>query len=141
MRPPEQTHTAPSLPRDTKGGLIMSTMPVDVPTPRLGLKTYTAEGNTIVECSGRLSIEGAPQLKREVKDLIARGRRIVLDLSGLTYMDSSGLGAIVGLYVSAKTASCELRLINLNKQVREMLRITNLLTMFEACGQYVMKIP
>jgi anti-sigma B factor antagonist len=119
----------------------MSTMPVDVPIPRLSLKTYTAEGSTIVECSGRLSIEGTPQLKREVKDLIARGRRIVLDLSGLTYMDSSGLGAIVGLYVSAKTASCEFRLINLNKQVREMLRITNLLTMFEACGQYVMKIP
>ena len=47
----------------------------------------------------------------------------------------------MGLYVSARSAKCELRLINLNKQVRELLGLTNLLSMFEACGQYLTKIP
>ena len=67
--------------------------------------------------------------------LLARKKRIVLDLSELGRMDSSGLGAIVAIYVSAKAAGCELELINLNKQIRELLRLTNLLSVFAECGQ------
>jgi len=46
-------------------------------------------------------------------------------------MDSSGLGAIVGLYVSAKRQGCALRLINLNQRLKELFRITKLAKIFE----------
>ena len=83
---------------------------------------------------GRLTADVAAILRNEVKSLIPHTKRIVLDLSALTRMDSSGLGRLAGLYVSCRTAGCELRLINLSKHVSELLGMTNLLSMFEACG-------
>jgi len=119
----------------------MPAISADVPAPRLKLNIYTKEDATVVECSGRLTADASGMLKNEVKGLIPHSKRIVLDLTALTLMDSSGLGAVVGLYVSAKAASCDLRLINLNKQVRELLGMTNLLSVFETCGQYLTKMP
>ena len=55
-------------------------------------------------------------------------------------MDSSGLGAVVGVYVTAKKAGCDLQLINLSKRVRELLGLTNLLSVFETTGQYFIKM-
>ena len=115
--------------------------PTDSPPSRLRLRVGVKEDATVVECSGRLSADVAAILKNEVRDLIPRSKRIVIDLTDLTHMDSSGLGVIVGLYVSARRASCELRLTNLNKQVRSMLGMTNLLSVFETCGEYFIKLP
>jgi anti-sigma B factor antagonist len=50
----------------------------------------------------------------------------VLDLTNVSFMDSSGLGTIVGLYISAKAAECQLRLVNLNHRVKELFRLTRL---------------
>jgi anti-sigma B factor antagonist len=107
----------------------------------LSIKVHTRDDATVVECNGKLNTETAALLKNEVKVLIPGAKRIVLDLTGVSYMDSSGLGTIVALYVSARAAKCGFQPVNFNKQVREMLRITNLLTVFEACGHYLMKIP
>ena len=52
-----------------------------------------------------------------------------------------GLGAIVSLYASAKAAGCELKLINLSKRVREIFRVTNLLSVFEVYGEHIVKMP
>src|SRR5579863_10454716 len=87
-----------------------------------------------VKCSGRLTSDVSASFKNDIKDLIPGARRIVLDLSAVTRLDSSGLGAIVGIYVSARSAKCELELINLNKQIRDLLGMTNLLSVFESCG-------
>jgi len=113
----------------------------DASLPRLRLRVGAKEDATVVECSGRLIADVAAILRNEVRDLIPRSKRIIIDLTDLTHMDSSGLGALVGLYVSARRASCELRLINLNKQVRELLGMTNLLSVFETCGQFFIKMP
>ena len=51
-------------------------------------------------------------------------------------MDSSGLGTIVGLYVSARTSRCEFTLVNANPQIRELLGISNLLLLFESAGRH-----
>jgi anti-anti-sigma factor len=51
-------------------------------------------------------------------------------------MDSSGLGAIIAVYVSAKNARCELQLINVSKKIRDLLGMTKLLSVFEIAGQY-----
>jgi anti-sigma B factor antagonist len=58
-------------------------------------------------------------------------KALVLDLTNVSYVDSSGLGAIVGLYVSAKRTSCKLRLINLSQRVKELFSVTRLAPMFE----------
>ena len=60
----------------------------------------------------------------------------MLDLTDVSYMDSSRLGALVGLYVSAKRAGKQLKLINLSDRVRDMLRVTNLLSVFDMANIY-----
>jgi anti-sigma B factor antagonist len=96
----------------------------------------TAAGTaTVMQCSGRLIAECAPLLKTEVKALIALKRPVVLDLQGVTQMDSSGLGALVALYISAKSASCEFQVVNMSKPIRDLLSLSNLLLLFEPCGR------
>jgi anti-anti-sigma factor len=56
-------------------------------------------------------------------------------------MDSSGLGTVVGLYVSAKAARCNIAFVNLKKQIRELLKVSNLLSIFETCGREGIRIP
>ncbi len=119
----------------------MSTAPSPKPTSRLELQVCTNESETVVKCSGKLTAEYSARFKEQVKGLIAHKKRLVLDLTDLLYMDSSGLGAAVSIYVSCKTAGCELRMINFNQRVRELLGLTHLLDGFEACGQYGIRMP
>jgi anti-anti-sigma factor len=80
-------------------------------------------------------------LKAEAKPLLLKGRQVVLDLSDLVQMDSSGLGTLVGLYISAKTVGCGLELVNLSPRIRELLSLANVLSLFEACGRSGARIP
>jgi anti-anti-sigma factor len=102
----------------------------------LNLHTYAWEDATVVRCTGRLTTETSPLLKAEVKALLPNKRRVILDLTDLAHMDSSGLGALVGLYISAKGAGCGLQLVNLSPRIRELLSLTNVLSVFESCGRY-----
>ena len=61
-----------------------------------------------------------------MKPAFARFPTVNLDLTDVSYMDSSGLGAMVGLYVSAKTAKSQLKLINLSPRVKELFSLTRL---------------
>ncbi|MFI5057878.1 MAG: STAS domain-containing protein [Candidatus Acidiferrales bacterium] len=100
------------------------------------VNSYAQEGATVVECHGKLTAENAPLLKSEVREMIPNQKRIILDLKEVPLMDSSGLGTIVGLFVSARTRRCSLELINANKQIRELFGISNLLSLFEAAGRH-----
>lgn len=82
----------------------------------------------IVRCHGKLVAGVADMLYARVHQLIPNSERIVLDLTDLTHMDSMGLGAVVRLYVSAKSTGCCLELINLGKGIRHLLGVTNLLS-------------
>jgi anti-sigma B factor antagonist len=119
----------------------MSIHPAGVSASRLKLEVSDHDGGTTVRLSGRLTLADTAAFKDEVKHRLPQTKRIVLDLTDLTFMDSSGLGAIVSLYVSAKAAGCALGLINLSKQLRELLRFTRVLSLFEACGQYPARMP
>lgn len=90
---------------------------------------------TRVRCSGKLVLGSTGNLQSEVRGLLPSAKRIVLDLTDLGYMDSSGLGAIIGLYVSVKTAGGRLEVIHLNERVRQLFSITNVLSLFEVCGE------
>jgi len=119
----------------------MSASPTDAPAPRLSLQIQTREDVTIVHCRGKLTFGVTSLLHDEVKRLIPHAKRIDLDLTDLVQMDSMGLGTVVSLYVSAKAAGCDLRLINLSKQVRQLLSVANLLSFFEVYGEHIVKIP
>jgi anti-anti-sigma factor len=92
--------------------------------------------STRVSCIGWLTADVAAEFKQEVRALIPQTERLVLDLNEVAFMDSSGLGAIISIYVTAKKTPCELQLINLSKKVRDLLGMTNLLSVFESCGQF-----
>jgi len=113
----------------------------EVPTAPLSFRIYAKEDATVVECSGRLISGGTEQLRSEVKALFPHARRVILDLTNVIQMDSLGLGAIVSLYVSSKAAGCDLQLINLSQRVREIFRVTNLLSVFEVYGEHIIKMP
>jgi anti-anti-sigma factor len=104
------------------------------------LEVQTTENATVVRLSGNLTREVTALFKEQVKGLIPQAKRLVLDLSLVSYMDSSGLGAVVSVYVTARKAGCELQLINLSKRVKELLGITNVLSVFETTGQYFVKM-
>ena len=80
----------------------------------------------IVHCTGKITSNTTQSLRATVKPLFSESETVVLDLTNVSYLDSSGLGAIVGLYVSAKTAKSQLKLINLNRQLKELFSITRL---------------
>ena len=89
------------------------------------------KGSTaIVHCRGKLVAGVGNTLYAQVHPLIPEFKRIILDLTELTRVDSMGLGTMVHLYVSAKSGGSCIELINLGKQVRELLGITNLLSLF-----------
>lgn len=106
----------------------------------LSLYTHTQPDAIVVECRGRLVREAADHLRQTVKPLISQTPCLVLDLSHLAHMDSAGLGVLVGLYVSARTAGCQLQLINLNQRIRQLLGMTHLLSAFEACGKFMIRM-
>jgi anti-anti-sigma factor len=86
---------------------------------------------TTIRCHGRVVSETAAELKEVVKPIIVSGGRIILDLTDVEHVDSSGLGTLVGLKVSAiNEGYCTLELINLTPRVKELLRITNLKQLF-----------
>lgn len=86
--------------------------------------------HAIVHCHGRLIFGNCHLLHAQVVELLPGSNCITLDLTNLAYLDSMGLGTLVRLHVTAKSAGSRIVLINLGKQVRELLGITNLLSLF-----------
>jgi len=85
------------------------------------------EGYAVVALAGRLTATGAPLLRNAVGDLVAAGdANIVIDMSGLQFVDSSGLGALVGGLKSARVAGGDLRIAAVPEAVRTVLHLTNL---------------
>jgi anti-sigma B factor antagonist len=95
-----------------------------------------AADEVIVRCHGKLVAGVNDLLYTQVSQLIPGSKRIVLDLPDLAYMDSMGLGTVVRLYVSAKSAGCDLKLINLGKRVRQLFSVTNLMSVFAITEDY-----
>lgn len=108
-----------------------------IPFPSLTLEQHKSGDTVTVMCHGRLVTDTTSVLRDGVRPLMGQFKTIVLDLSDLKYMDSSGLGALVGLYVSAKRCGTQLRLIHLSERIRELLRITHLSSVFEGYGEYL----
>lgn len=122
-------------------GVPVSPDSADSKKAAFNLQISAREDEVIVRCVGRLTVEHAEILKDHVKSLIPHKKRIILDLNEITHMDSSGLGTLVSLYVSARKGNCDLLLVNYSKSVRHLLGLTNLLSVFEAAGRHGAKFP
>src|SRR5438132_5698954 len=96
---------------------------------------------TVARCSGRLTIESGNTLRTEVQKFIKPGARIVLDLTNVTHCDSMGLGTVISLYVSSKSAGCRLELINLGQKIRQLFSMANILSLFEPAADSSSRIP
>ena len=99
----------------------------------LKINSREVDGVTVVSLDGRVVLgEETNSLREKVKGLLAEGKRkLVLDMSNVTLIDSAGLGTLVGVHQSAATRGATLRLCNLGAKFKELLQMTRLLTVFE----------
>jgi len=95
--------------------------------------TRLVDGIVIVDISGQLRLgEGTGRLRDVVQQLVHDGyRNILLNLSGVVHIDSSGIGELMSIYTSLRNQGGELKLMNLTKNVRNLLQVTRLYTVFD----------
>jgi anti-sigma B factor antagonist len=96
--------------------------------------------SAVVKCHGRFVAGTTEELYQEVKHLLPQLKLVVIDLQDLTYVDSMGLGALVRLYSTAKQSGCEFKLLHLGKQLRNVLKMTNLLSVFSQAEDHGINI-
>jgi anti-sigma B factor antagonist len=87
----------------------------------------------VIDLAGRITLgeEGSGLLRSTIKGLIQSGQRhLLVNLKDVTYLDSSGLGELVGAYASVTNAGGNIKLLNPQAKVHDLLQITKLLTVF-----------
>jgi anti-sigma B factor antagonist len=101
------------------------------PARELSLNVEKTPAATIVHCAGKITATSAPELHDRVRPLIPESKKLVLNLAQVNYLDSSGLGAVVRLWVTSKNANCEFKVTNLTPRIKDLFSITNLSSIFE----------
>jgi anti-sigma B factor antagonist len=92
---------------------------------------------TVIDMDGRITLgEGTALLRDIIRENLRKGRKkIIMNLGGITYLDSTGLGELVSGYRLVKTEGGEIKLLNLNKKLTDLLQITKLYTVFDIHNQ------
>src|ERR1019366_3924332 len=88
---------------------------------------------TILDMSGRLSLgEALAELRDSIREALASDQKnILLNLAEVSHIDSSGLGQLIGSYATVTERGGQLKLLNLQKRVNDLMQVTKLLTVFE----------
>ena len=96
------------------------------------IETRTVGDVYILDCSGKITLgEGTMAVRNSVKEVLRNGgRKIVLNLAEVNYIDSSGIGELVSSYTTVTNQGGKLKLLSLTKKIQELLAITKLLTVF-----------
>jgi anti-sigma B factor antagonist len=90
---------------------------------------------TILGISGRLDLSSANELKAAAHEIVNKGDcRLILDMSQVEFINSSGLGALVSLLKDVRMNNGRLKLVNLAPFVKEIFEITQLNNIFDICG-------
>jgi len=100
-------------------------------TPELKLEVKATPEETIVRCIGKMTFTSTGALQTELRRLIPETKRLVLDLAEMTYLDSFGLGVLVGAHLSAKRQQRQLKLINMSPQALQLVQVTHLTYLLE----------
>jgi len=87
----------------------------------------------ILDCSGKIVLgQGTMTIRNMVRDIItAGGKKIILNLADVSYVDSSGIGELVSTYTTVTSSGGQLKLLNLTKKIEQLLVITKLLTVLQ----------
>ncbi len=99
----------------------------------LTINTREVAHVTILDISGRIVLgDEIGQLRDAVRALVADGKKkIILNLAQVDYIDSSGVGELVGCFTTVRNAGGELKLLNLSQKVHDVLHVTKLYTVFD----------
>ena len=100
----------------------------------LNINERQAGDVTVLDMSGKITIgEGSVALRTAIRRLLEEGKkRILLNLAGVGYIDSSGIGELVSSYTAINKEGGQLKLLNLTQKLQDLLTITKLLTVFDA---------
>jgi anti-sigma B factor antagonist len=99
----------------------------------LDIKERQAGDVTVLDMSGKITIgEGSVSLRSAIRRLLEEGKKkILLNLAGVGYIDSSGIGELVSSYTAINKEQGQLKLLNLTQKLQDLLAITKLLTVFD----------
>ena len=88
---------------------------------------------TVIDLDGRITLgDGSTLLRELIRESLSKGHtKLVLNLAAISYLDSTGLGELVSGYRLVKSGGGELKLLNLNKKVSDLLQVTKLYTVFD----------
>jgi anti-sigma B factor antagonist len=102
-------------------------------TVALKITDRVVDGVAVVALEGRIVLgEESNALREKVKSLLASGqKKIVLNMTNVTYIDSSGLGTMVASHTSARAQGASLKICNLGSKFQEILQVTKLVTVFD----------
>ncbi|HEX2446345.1 MAG TPA: STAS domain-containing protein [Vicinamibacterales bacterium] len=97
------------------------------------IEERVADNVTILDLKGKMTLgEGDELLKEKINSLLQQEKKfLLLNLEGVPYIDSAGLGEIVRTYTTVSRQGGKLKLVNLTKRITDLLSITKLLTVFE----------
>jgi anti-sigma B factor antagonist len=95
--------------------------------------TRSVDGVEIISLQGKITIgAGDTQLREVISQALTEGKtNVLLDLSGVTTIDSSGIGELVGSYTTVTNRGGKLKLLHLPAKLNELLHVTQLITVFE----------
>ena len=97
----------------------------------LSLETHDINGHTIIEVGGEVDVYTAPMLRDEVTELIHCGRhQLVIDMDKVDFLDSSGLGVLIGAHKKVRADGGSLQLICNQERLLKIFRITGLTSVF-----------
>ena len=90
-------------------------------------------GVIVIDLDGRITLgDGSALLRDLIRENLDQGRKkLLLNLAAISYLDSTGLGELVSGYRLVKSNGGELKLLNLNKKVTDLLQVTKLYTVFD----------
>jgi anti-sigma B factor antagonist len=97
------------------------------------IETRSVGDVRILDCSGKITLgEGTMAVRNTVRDILKNnGKKIILNLAEVNYIDSSGIGELVSTFSTVANNGGQLKLLNLTKKIQELLAITKLLTVFQ----------
>jgi anti-sigma B factor antagonist len=107
----------------------------------LKMDTHEVNGVTVVSGHGRVMFgEEATALRDYLKQVLALNPKVVLNLSDVSYIDSGGLGTLVGVYSTARSGGADVKLCGLGQRLQDVLQVTKLVTVFETYDTEVQAI-
>ena len=99
----------------------------------LNISERQAGDVTILDLDGKITIgEGSVALRNTIRRLLGEGKnKIILNLGGIGYIDSSGIGELVSSFTAVNKEEGQLKLLNMGQKIQDLMAITKLLTVFD----------